>query len=94
MVDSLERQLKRLGFGYDFIWSIISHIRGNSKLEKIITYSGDQGTYDYIVNKLGILDTPGQVFTMRLRMVGSIFMVTRSLRGKRSEFAKQISIII
>lgn len=62
VVDSLERQLRKLGFGPDFVWSIISHIRGNSKLEKIITYSGDQGTYDYIVNKLGILDTPGQVF--------------------------------
>lgn len=62
VVDSLEIRLKKLGFGIDFVWSIISHIRGDSKLDKIITYSGDQGTYDYIVNKLGILDTSGQVF--------------------------------
>lgn len=62
VVDSLERKLRQLGFGLDFIWSIISHIRGDAKLEKIRSYSGDQGSYDYIVNQLEIIKETGQVF--------------------------------
>lgn len=62
VIDSLERRLRKLGFGGDFVFDILAHVRGLKPLERIITYAGDLGTHQYIVEGLGIISQPGSVF--------------------------------
>ena len=63
VIDSLYNKLKELGFGEDFTWSIISHLRKQVRIPNIRTYGEDQGSYQLIVEQLGLLSEPGTTFS-------------------------------